>query len=113
MPSSSERRTSDSSMISSRQVKQGKGKRSIGIAQTSPTDVFGSRAGPPHSLCISVSMGLDRPVNQEPTQLFHMVRAAESMVAGDQQEFNRKRRIATAQMLHELSAAFRVNHRIS
>src|SRR5687768_2292950 len=58
MPSSSESLTSDSSMISSRQVKQANGKRSIGTAHTSPTDVFGSRAGPPHSLCTSVSIGV-------------------------------------------------------
>ena len=54
-PSSSDSRTSDSSSISSRQLKQGKGNRSMGIAQTSPTDES-SIAGPPHSLWIKTSM---------------------------------------------------------
>src|SRR6185437_1173323 len=57
IPNSSDNRTSDSSRISSRQVKQGKGKRSTGIAQTSPTD-DSSNAGPPHSLWISTSIKL-------------------------------------------------------
>lgn len=42
--------------MSSRQVKQEKGKRSTGSAQISPTDVLVSNAGPPHSLWISVNI---------------------------------------------------------
>lgn len=90
MPRSSEIRTSDSSTISSRQLKQGKGKRSTGSAQTSPTDVLGSIAGPPHSLWIKVSMSL---FQYEPTKSLDVLRSAQSMVAVNQIQFNRKCRI--------------------
>src|SRR6476469_7078598 len=65
MPNSSESRSSDSSTISSRQLKQAKGRLSTGSEHTSPTPVLGSSAGPPHSLCISVSMLYLRPSAQE------------------------------------------------
>src|SRR5262249_57501860 len=110
MPSSSDSRTSDSSTISSRQVKQAKGKRSTGSAQTSPTAVLGSSAGPPHSLCISVSMSAsDRPFNNEPVKMVHVFRAAQAMVPGYEVQLHRIGRIPTQKQFYDFTAAFASN----